>query len=162
MLRPLVSFRVGSFTALVFGVVWLAGCTPPPAPCFAVSGKVTLQKKPLTSGNIRFIPDSGKGNNSKESAFGFIDHDGSYTLTTNGRDGAPLGWYKVSVDPLGMPKEFPPSAGNTPIVIPKKESPGAASKGPPINPKYKSAETSGISVEVKENASPGAYDIELK
>jgi len=59
------SLRVGSFVALAGGLVILAGCTPPPAPTFPVSGKVTYQQKPLTTGNIVFVPDASKGNNSK-------------------------------------------------------------------------------------------------
>ena len=149
MLSPLVSLRVGLFVALVVGVFGLAGCTPPPAPTFPVTGKITYQKKPLTTGNIIFVPDATKGNSSKESAFGFIGPDGTYSLTTNGRDGAPLGWYKVSVDPLGMPKESPAKGAPPP-------------KAPPINAKYKKANSSGISIEVTENPKPGAYDIELK
>jgi len=114
-----------------------------------VSGKVTYQKKVLTTGNVVFSPDASKGNTSKESAFGFIGPDGSYSLATNGRDGAPLGWYRVSVDPLGMPKESPPLGAPAPTA-------------PPINAKYKKTDTSGISIEVTETPKPGAYDIELK
>jgi hypothetical protein len=143
--------RGGSFVALVFGVIGLAGCDskPPPAPCFPVSGKVTHQKQPLMTGNIYFTPDATKGNSSKEVAFGFIASDGGYSLTTNGREGAPLGWYKVSIDPFGMPKESP-----------SKDSPPP--KPATINAKYKKADTSGISIEVTETPKPGAYDIELK
>jgi hypothetical protein len=147
MPSPLVVLRIGSFVALVIGIVSLTGCESPPAPCFPVSGKVTFQKKPMTTGNVIFFPDASKGNSSKESAFGFIEPDGSYTLTTNNRSGAPLGWYKVSIDPVGVPKEI----GKAP-----------PPKGAPINPKYKKADTSGISIEVTENPKPGAYDIDLK
>jgi len=48
-----------------------------------------------------------------------------------------------------MPKE-PPPAGTPPP------------KAPPINAKYKKAETSGIQIEVTETPKPGAYDIDLK
>lgn len=151
MHKRFVALRFGLFVSLVIGVLILAGCDskPPPTPCFAVNGKITHQKQPMTTGTVTFTPDAGKGNQSKEVALGFIGSDGTYSLTTNGRDGAPLGWYKVSVDPLGMPKTAPP-----------KDAP--APKPAAINAKYKKADTSGISIEVTETPKPGAYDIELK
>ena len=150
MLSPAVYLRAGSFAVLVAAVAVTAGCKPPPpAPTFPVSGKVTVGKKALTTGFVTYTPDAGKGNTSKESAIGMIGADGTYKLVTNGRDGAPLGWYKVSVNPQGMP------SGDTP---PPKELP----KPTAINPKYQKGDTSGISIEVKEQAPPGAYDIDLK
>jgi len=138
------------FIALVVGMVALAGCDsrPPPTPCFPVTGSVTLNKKPLATGTVKFAPDASKGNTSKESAIGLIQPDGKYSLVTNGRSGAPLGWYKVTVEPTAVPGELP--AGQAP---PKPAA---------INAKYKKAETSGILIEVTENPKPGAYDIDLK
>jgi len=46
-----------------------------------------------------------------------------------------------------------------------KAEPKGAKVGPPkspIGPKYQKADSSGISIEVKEQPQPGAYDIELK
>jgi len=150
MLSPSVCLRSASFAALVIAVVGLAGCSPPPpAPCFPVAGKVTYKKKALPAGTITFTPDASKGNSSKESAIGMLKEDGSYSLVTNGRDGAPLGWYKVSVNPLAMPTEMPPAGKPLP-------------KPPAIDPKYQKGDSSGISIEVKEQAPPGAYDIDLK
>ena len=144
-------FRSGSFVALVLAMVGTAGCKgPPPTPCFPVAGKVSWQKKVLPSGIVTFVPDASKGNTSKENAIGMIGADGSYSLKTNGRDGAPLGWYKVGVDPRGMPIDVPPVGQPLP-------------KAPAINAKYQKPDTSGISIEVTESAAkPGAYDIELK
>lgn len=128
----------------------MAGCNtaPPPAPCLPVSGTVTMNKKTLPTGTVRFSPDASKGNTSKESAIGLIQPDGTYSLVTNGRAGAPLGWYKVTVDPNAVPGELP--AGQAPP------------KPPAINAKYKKADTSGILIEVTENPKPGAYDIDLR
>lgn len=150
MLSPSVCLRVGAFGALVVAVLGVAGCQPPPpAPTFPVSGTVTQNKKPMTRGIVTFVPDAAKGNNNNESAMGWIGTDGTYSLTTNGRDGAPLGWYKVTIDPAGMPKE-PAPAGQ------------ALPKPAVINDKYRKATTSTISIEVTETPKPGAYDIELK
>jgi hypothetical protein len=63
-----------------------------------VSGKVTLGGEPLTAGVVVFTPDAGKGNTSKWTASGVIGKDGTYTLQTDTKDGAPPGWYKVSIN----------------------------------------------------------------
>ena len=149
MISPAVWLRAGSFTALLIVLVGMAGCQDPPTPTVPVSGKVTVDKKPLTTGVVTYYPDAGKGNNSKESAVGAIGADGTYKLSTNGRDGAPVGWYKVTVSSQPVP------TGDTPQV---KDLP----KGQPINSKYLRVETSGISVEVTDPPKPGAYDIDLK
>jgi len=149
MTSRVVCLRAGSFLALMVSVIATAGCKEPPVPTFPVSGKVTFQKKALPSGTVTFVPDAGKGNKGKESALGMIGPDGSYTLTTGGRDGAPAGWYKVFINPQSMPKEMPPKGQPLP-------------KPPAINPKYQKADTSGISIEVTDPPKPGAYDIELK
>jgi hypothetical protein len=68
---------------------------------YPVTGKVLLPDgKPLTSGRIMFV--------SKESGLTFggpIGSDGTYTLKTDARDGAPEGNYKVRVeiDETSMP-----------------------------------------------------------
>ena len=149
MISPTMYLRAASFVALVTVIAVTVGCKEPPAPTFPVSGKVTYQKKGLPSGTVIFTPDAAKGNKSKESPFGMIGPDGTYSLTTNGRDGAPLGWYKVAVNPQSMPKEMPPLGQPMP-------------NPPAINPKYQKADTSGISIEVTDPPKPGAYDIELK
>ena len=149
MPQQLVRVRIGMFFALCMGVVVLGGCNPPPAPCFPVSGKVIWQKKGLPSGAVNFTPDASKGNNLKEGPMGVIGADGTYTLSTNGRSGAPLGWYKVTISTIVPPGE----SVTTGQAMPK-----------PVNipGKYSKPDSSGISIEVTENPKPGQYDIELK
>lgn len=150
MASPRIPLRASLFVVLFSATAPLAGCNkaPPLTPCFPVSGTVTMNKKPLATGTVKFAPDASKGNTSKESAIGLIQPDGKYSLVTNGRSGAPLGWYKVSVEPTAVPGELP--AGQAPP------------KPPAINAKYRKGETSGILIEVTENPKPGAYDIDLK
>ena len=109
-----IRLRVSLFVVLCSAIAGLAGCNkaPPAAPCFPVSGTVTINKKSMTTGTVKFAPDASKGNTSKESALGLIQPDGKYSLVTNGRSGAPLGWYKVSVEPTAIPGELP--AGQAP------------------------------------------------
>jgi hypothetical protein len=159
MPAQLVCVRTGLFAALGIAIAATAGCKQPPTPCFPVSGKVVYQKKPVTTGTVTFVPDASKGNQSKESAIGLIKDDGTYSLVTNGRDGAPLGWYKVGIStmapPMGdmAPPEIKPGS---------KAAPKGSGKAPGVPPKFQHPDTSGVSIEVKENAPPGAYDIELK
>ena len=80
----------------------LAGCGGgPDLPDRAkVSGLVTLDDKPLTSGTVIFEPDASKGTTGPP-AYGQIDPQGRYELTTDRsggtKDGAILGFHKVRV-----------------------------------------------------------------
>ena len=60
------------------------------------SGTVTLSGQPVAEGTIRFDPDVAKGNTAPLPGIGDIV-DGKYTLKTGGKDGVPVGDYKVAV-----------------------------------------------------------------
>jgi len=64
-----------------------------------VSGKVTTKEgQPLTAGHVTFWPTAGKEAKAENST-GEIQSNGTYTLTTGGREGAPDGKYKVTISP---------------------------------------------------------------
>jgi hypothetical protein len=94
-----------SKTVLVLGALSLAigasGCadTSGVGPTFPVSGKATFNNTPLTAKStvIVFKPDASRGNTSSFEPTGTVDTDGTYMLKTQGRSGAPPGWYKVIV-----------------------------------------------------------------
>jgi len=133
------------WVACLCGVTGLVGCGGGPR-LESVSGKVTLQGSPLTAGIVTFTPDASKGNTSKLTAFGKIGEGGSYTIVTDGKDGAAAGWYKVSVSTDMPPMDAPigkPAASIT------------------LNPKYKNPETSGLAIEVVASPNAGAYDLPL-
>lgn len=68
-----------------------------------VSGKVTWQGKPVTQGKIGFYPDQGVP------AFGEIQPDGSYTLTTfKPGDGAVPGRHRVTIESRRVVASEPP------------------------------------------------------
>jgi hypothetical protein len=70
-----------------------------------VSGKVTLDDKPLEGAEVNFIPASGGA-----PASGYTGSDGTFTLTTyRTGDGAKPGEYKVTVS-----KKEDASTGNVP------------------------------------------------
>src|SRR6266851_143305 len=118
------------WAACLCGAMGLVGCGGPRLE--PVTGKVTVNGSPLTAGLVTFAPDASKGNTTNLAALGKIGEDGSYTLTTDGKSGAPAGWYKVSVS-----TDIPPTDAGT-------GTPAASIK---LNPLYKNPETSGLAFE---------------
>jgi hypothetical protein len=114
----------------VLPLVFLVGCGG--TNMGQVSGTVTHKGKPVSPGVIQFYPEGGP------MAFGGLDKDGRFTLTTkNPGDGALAGTHRVCVLP------FIPGAGDT--------GPGK----PPIDydpknipEKYRSVDTTPLKVEV--------------
>jgi hypothetical protein len=113
-----------------------------------VSGTVTLDGKPIDGGWVVFSPDTAKGNTHRINCRSRIK-GGRYDLETNGvtRDdsgpGIPLGWYKVTFMMLEESTKKHPIA---PI---------------DVNDKFRSPEKTPLSIEVKDNPEPGAYDIKF-
>jgi len=104
-----------------------------------VTGKVTSGGTPLKNGGVRFVPD-GATKLPGEPA-GEIKEDGTYTLTYQGKPGAPAGTYKVVVN------SSEPSNPKDPYSVPKSS----------INSKYNTAESTTLSVTVPS----GNYDLKL-
>jgi hypothetical protein len=105
-----------------------------------VSGKVTVDGKPLTSKliTILFAPD--KDNPIKKIPSAAVDENGNYTITTGGKGGVPLGWYKVHVH---------------------WDSKNAQGRPCPVHPRFLEAGLTTISIEVVANPQPGAYDLKF-
>jgi len=143
-------FLVGSL--LFFG----AGCGKQETH-YPVSGKVTLNNAPLKGGIVTFIPDESKGNKSKSNATGMINAEGNYTLMTNGRSGAPAGWYKVTVNPdtpSGMGGAAEP--GKNPQLTP-------LGGGVKIEQRFKDPGSTPITKEVvASGAAAGHYDLAVQ
>lgn len=122
----------------------LSGCGTSGPKLFPVQGKVTLTTgTPVGYGHVILLPDAGRGNTSKEGSQGTI-RDGSYTIMTGARQGAPLGAYRVSIE--------------------------AAKETNPDNPyftewladeKYVDPSRSNLTLEVVNNPEPGRYDFKL-
>ncbi len=106
----------------------------------SVSGSITCDGAPLTEGSVRFVPDTGKGNTAKLEPAGTIS-GGKYSVLTDGKSGAPPGWYKVSVASGVIPDSTKPNVSTAPFAA-----------------KFSNPDTSGLSVEVK---SGGNYDLKV-
>ena len=141
-------FRAGKRFLLcgaLCGLLWLSssGCGgPASAP---VTGHVTLNGKPFTSGTVTFVPDKAKGNTSGEEPLGEINAQGEFTVQSRGKPGAALGWYKVTVNSTG-----PTTLDNT--------NPSTTSI---INTTYTNPKTTPLEKEVVEKPAPGAYDLQI-
>jgi len=122
----------------------LPGCDGGSGSLNKVSGKVTVDGSPLTRGSVRFVPDTTKGNKSSAEPVGEIKPDGSYELTTNGKSGAPAGWYKVTVNATEQVDSSKPFSGKS--LVPRK---------------YNVPESTQLSVEVKASSKDGDYDLKV-
>jgi hypothetical protein len=119
-----------------------AGCGgPPPVATVPVSGKVTVEDQPVTAGQVSFSAADGKVGAGL--CTGTIGATSEYKISSDGKPGAPLGKYKVTV----TPSMVPPTGGGAPAL--------------PYNAKYSSAKSSPLSIEVVSSPAPGAYDLKL-
>ncbi len=120
---------------------------------YPVRGTITVNNEPLTAKTtvILFKPDAAKGNTSPFEPAGTVNKAGQYTLSTNGRKGAPPGWYKVAVTATAPP-DLDSKAGT------RNHHPMPRSL---VAAKYGQPKTSDLAVEVVENPAPGAYDLKL-
>jgi hypothetical protein len=92
-----------------------------------VSGRVTLDGQPVTSGYVFVVPSKGR------MAKGSIQPDGTFALTTyETGDGAQVGSHSVIVTP-----------------VPRDEGFSGPRERNPIPAKYARAQTSGLTLDVK-------------
>ena len=111
-----------------------------------VSGMVTLDGRPLTSGYVLFVPDRGRA------AKGIIQSDGTYTLGTySSADGAALGTHRVTV----ICREETPPVQEEDVGI-EISSPGRSL----IPEHYSEPATSGLTFDVTPEG-PSVFDIQL-
>jgi len=143
ILRPLTSETMSTTTfsmprimlLLACGVLVVAGCEQPSI----VTGLVTLDGEPLTTGVITFNPKAGG-----PTAYGAIGTDGRYELRTGAAAGLTAGEYVVTVAanaaaPAAAPEPARATASEaeSPAAdAPAVESPGEGmpSGGPPVLP----------------------------
>lgn len=116
-----------------------AGCSGPNAA--SVTGTVTLDGQPLTTGNVSFYPDGGSG----APAYGQIDANGRYSLSTGTDAGlAPGKYIAVVVATKDPPQPYDATGSEVPPI--------------PITPaRYGNVQTSDLRFDVK----AGNNDISL-
>jgi hypothetical protein len=118
----------------------LASCSQPRYP---VEGKVMLDGKSLKTGTVVFWAEGTK-ERSNRLPQAQIREDGTYSLYTEGNEGAPVGTYKVTV----MAEELPDSTkpDKTRLLLPKK---------------YTQPDSTPLTVKVVQFPDKGAYDLTL-
>jgi hypothetical protein len=135
----------------------IAGCGG--AEAGQVSGKVTLNGRPLEAGKVTFYDPDRPGRN----VIGDIKQDGTYRVFA-----CPTGNVKVTVQPL------PPPARAKTAAAPAKEVYAPGSRGrvappagkqpssliPAVNPKYSDPATTDLVCRV--HSGPQTFDIDLK
>ena len=121
----------------------LIGCGSSTGPLLSVEGKVTVDDKALPNGSVAFHPDEAKGNKSKKVASAEIT-DGSYRLFTDGKPGAPAGWYKVTV------------AAQTQVDSDKAELAKSL-----VGEQFTDPKETPLAKEVTASAGAGAYDLKV-
>lgn len=123
--------------ALATALLSFAGCGSSVAPTGTVTGQVTLSGNPLTTGVVTLInPDQGLGASSE------IDASGKYQI-----EAVPTGQYQVVIQGPEAPS-------------PEEMDGGAKIEASPIPPKYRAAETSGLSVEVGKGANQADFELQ--
>ena len=128
-----------------FALTSMVGCGVKRVP---VAGTVTVDGQPINVGQLVFTPDTAKGNTQRIVCVSRIK-DGHYDLETNGvtrsdsGTGVPLGWYRVSF------RILEDSTKKHQVIAPS------------INGKFWDPDKTPLSIEVKDDAQPGAYDIKM-
>ncbi len=136
-------FAITIFSVFFVFLTGLAGCSGQGEKYHPVKGKILVDQKPLTTGSIALHPDPAKGNTSTAIPSASISSDGTYEVFTNGKPGAPLGWYKVTV----VAEETPDSAHPEQV-----KSQVATFCGDPA--------TTPLALEVVAEPRAGAYDLQ--
>jgi hypothetical protein len=123
--------RVLKVLVTVVGFV-VAGCGPE-FPLAEVSGKVTVNGKPLPEGTVLFVPQAGPAGVSD------LGEDGSYKMQSRKPgDGALIGIHKVAIMPPFRPK---------------------LANAPKVPSKYRDPSTSGLTAEVKKGENHLDFDL---
>lgn len=114
---------------------------------YPVEGRVLLDGTPLKNkgGSVVLKADASKGNAipPRMMPVGMIQRDGTFKVTTEGRPGAPAGWYKVLVSATDAAQN------------PNNET------RPLLNVRYTTEASTPLAFEVVPAAASGSYDLKL-
>jgi hypothetical protein len=121
----------------------LIGCSKPKGPAlYPVTGKVLINGALATGGTVSFRHEDGL-----HQPAGIIKEDGSYSLKSGHREGAPVGQYRVVVFVTEPPN--------------KAEGGHAGLPGNIANKKFLNSSTTPLKAEVKAESSPQQFDFEV-
>lgn len=144
----MVHERTAGFALLV---ILAAGCSPSAPPLAPVSGRVTLDGKPLAGKTLQFLPESGTPG---QGAGATTNASGEYKLlaarpgSTRDEAGAPPGTYRVVVVEPMFPIDLPVQDANDPNAAPAIGPAAPTRKKQEIPAAYTKAETTPLRAEV--------------
>jgi hypothetical protein len=125
MRRGMAKTRVAACCVFI-AVATNLGCSRSPYELTPVTGKITVDGKPLSQAKVMFAPvEIGESINPGKPAFGLLEDDGSFTLTTYERnDGAIVGEHWVSIVKLSAKSTLVNHPSNEPqfnrLTLPQK------------------------------------------
>lgn len=90
--------RIRALLCLLLSLPGLAGCGPTAQPLVPVTGKLTLNGRPLKRATVVFTPDRARGGRGPQS-FDVTGEDGAFRLRTTEGLGAVAGWHQITVAP---------------------------------------------------------------
>lgn len=117
----MLNYRI-LLTILIF--FFITGCNQDKPKLVKVSGKITLNGKPLTAGSINFHPAS-TNTFTKDNPSSILQEDGSFNMKTFPYgDGVSPGEYKITLAPqlasrISLPNLAYPEKTNAKITIPE-------------------------------------------
>jgi hypothetical protein len=117
---------------LVIAVVFVLGCGPKPPRVAQVSGRVTLDGKPLPKASVTFVPMATKENpNPGPTAQGMTDEDGRYQLSVDvSTPGAVVGKCRIYISTrLSDPAIDDRDAGGPIRSLPRDKVPSRYNQG---------------------------------
>lgn len=133
--------------------VFLAGCgKPPPPPIVPASGVVTLNGRPLSKAQVRFVPQIDHG--AEFTAVAETDANGRFTLKSAGQDGACACEHIVVIAEAPIPEKLLTESAQAELAKYLKGLPNR-----PIPEKYGVLMGSGLSATV--SADRGEYNFDL-
>ena len=129
--------RFASVLGLALCVGWCLGCGAGQAPTGNLSGKVTLQGEPLTSGTVVLVnSETGIGASSE------LDASGGYRI-----DSVRTGEYQVAIQPPPAPS-------------PEAMAEGAKAEPSAIPDKYQDPQASGLKATVAKGENTSDFDLQ--
>jgi hypothetical protein len=140
--NPYITVRA-AFVTLAILAVGLTGCGE--SKQIPVSGKILLDGNPIKVSTGETASVNYHGQTNKVFGVGQVNENGEYTMSSNNKPGMPAGSYKVTVT-YSKPKD-----AKDPYSIPVRM----------INEKFTNLEFTDLTIEVKDNAPPGTYDLKV-
>lgn len=125
------------------GLMLGCGGEPTGPDLLPVAGKVTLDGKPATEGAVTLR----SVNSADDQPAGLISADGTYKIYLGQQEGAPAGEYRAMVFVRQTPRDASGQITGLPKVI--------------VNQKFTNEHSTPLRLEVKPNAAPGDYDLQV-